>query len=212
VSPRYRAGMASSPSAISDDVQLPEDTRMRIRVRRGAAAAMVSLTLSSVAFFLTGPAIAFVQVDDAAALYQILGVVLSLVTAPLLVLAGLGLRAYPHNRKNAALVWLPAAAALLTIVNRIVPGGMPAPRVVGLIPAAAAIALLLAADRILCDGAGDPTAPRSKIARVAIAMVALRALLWFGTSVVGYTPISGMSIVTVVVVLITFWKVRKLLL
>jgi hypothetical protein len=204
--------MVSSSSGISDNIGLPEDTRMRVAVRRGAFAALVGLTFNTLTFLIAGPALDVLQVADTGRVYEILHVVLTLVCAPLVILGGVGLKRYPLNRHNVALVALPAVAAGLTLLARFTGVGPYA--LIGIAWVAADAALLRAADVILKDGAGDPTAPRSRIAMWTLGVVVLR-WLYFALPllrVFGFAPVGLLNVVIVVLTIATFVKVRRALL
>jgi hypothetical protein len=204
--------MVSSSSGISDNIDLPEDTRMRIKVRRAAAFALVGLTLNTIAYTLTGPVIALLEAD-AGEVYQSLGLVLFAITAPLVVIGGHWLRAYPLNRHMQILSIAPAVAALFTLLQRFVVGFSGSNLAIGAW-FVAQVGIFIAADRILKDGAGDPTAPRSRIAVVTLGVVGLRTALFLGQWFIGlsYIPIVITNLVIATLTIVTFTRIRKLLL
>lgn len=204
----------TSAAGPSLDVAVPEDTRMRNMVRRGAAFALVGMTMHTVLFLLF--TVLQIALEFEARSVLLLKDVLDAVSAPLIVLAAFGLRAYPRNRApfGSALLVVVGVAAVLRLL-RINLIDVQLGSLGAVVEFSAALLLLLAADRILRDGAGDPTGPRSRIARIGMGIILVLAI---GFAVVPRAApaliplLTGMSLVVVAVEIVAFLQVRRLML
>lgn len=208
----------TSAAGPSVNVHLPEDTRMRIAVRRRAAFALVGMTLHTVLYVAFTILRSFVELDPHNVLVVLMSVmgVVDVVSAPLLVLGAWGLRAYPRNGDGlgvALLISVSTAAALRVLRSELF--GLQLGAVGVAVEAAAALLLLLSADRILRDGAGDPTAPASRIARTAMIVVVVRrvATRFIAREAPELVPLLGLlALFAVTLEMMSFTRVRKLLL